>query len=93
MEIEKKLSVFTLGPPQPCAKCKKTRSNMEEALKELGENLDYSHKDMTSKEIVEKYGILQGPAVIVNDILISQGHIPTIKELKTGITKVKNEQK
>lgn len=55
---------------------------------EIKEKLEYSHKDIGSKEIVEKYGILQGPAVIINDILISQGHVPSIKKLKKGIQKV-----
>ncbi|MGQ4874758.1 MAG: thioredoxin family protein [Promethearchaeia archaeon] len=90
ISLEKKLVIYTLGPPDPCAKCKKTKKNMEKALEELSlrEKVEYSHKDIKSKEIIEKYGILQGPAVIVNDILISQGHVPSIKKLKDGINKI-----
>ena len=68
--MDKKFQIYTLGPAKPCAKCKKTKANLEEVMKELGDEFEYSHQDISSKEIVEKYGILQGPAVIVNDILI-----------------------
>ncbi|MHA1707163.1 MAG: thioredoxin family protein [Promethearchaeota archaeon] len=86
-----KITIITLGPENPCAKCKKTRKNLELMLKEFPEykeKIDYSHKDISSKEIVEKYGILQGPAVIINDILISQGHVPTIKKIKNAFERL-----
>lgn len=80
-----------MGPTEPCAKCKKTRKNLEKMLEdfpEYKEKIDYTHLDITSKEIVENYGILQGPAVTINGILISQGHVPTIKKLKTKFQEV-----
>ncbi|MHA1297312.1 MAG: thioredoxin family protein [Promethearchaeota archaeon] len=86
-----KIIIYTLGPAEPCAKCKKTRKNLEKMLEDFPEykdKIEYSHRDITSKDIVEKYGILQGPAVIINDILVSQGHVPTIKKLKTKFKEV-----
>jgi len=61
---------------------------MLEELREYREEIEYSHLDISSKEIIEKYGILQGPAVIINDILVSQGKIPSVKSLKKKFQKV-----
>ncbi len=91
INITKKLKIYTLGPPNPCTKCKKTRKNLEATIEKMGKTLgdiEYSHLDIKSKEVVEKYGILQGPAVIANDIVISQGHVPTKKKLEDGLKKV-----
>lgn len=80
-----------MGPAEPCAKCKKTKKNVEKMLEdypEYKEKIDYSHLDISSKTIIEKYGILQGPAVTINDILISQGQVPAVKKLKKKFEEV-----
>lgn len=61
---------------------------MLEDFPEYKEIIEYSHRDITSKEIIEMFGILQGPAVIINNVLISQGHVPTIKKLKAKFQEV-----
>ena len=80
-----KIKIHTIGPEKPCSKCKKTRKNLEEMLKAFPnykDKIEISHLEISSKEVIEKYGILQSPAITINDVLINQGHVPTIKNLQ-----------
>ncbi len=86
-----RIIVHTIGPEKPCSKCKKTRKNLEEMLKDFPEytdKIEISHLDISSKEVLETYGILQSPAVAVNGVLINQGHVPTINKLKAQFQQV-----
>ena len=88
-----KIKVDIIGPEKPCSKCKKTRKNLEQMIKEFPdflENVNIFHLEISSKEVIAKYGILQSPAVAINGVLINQGHVPTIKKLKTQFQQVIN---
>ena len=67
-----------------CAKCCKTIQvieRMTNTITELKEKIDILYKNISSKEIVDIYGKLEVPAVIINNIIYSQGHVPIIKKL------------
>jgi len=74
--------VFVLGPETPCKRCIATREIVERLLKTefQDQKVTFAHGNMTSSEIIAKYGVLRGPVVVVNDTIISEGEIPK-KEL------------
>jgi hypothetical protein len=87
------IKVHIIGPEKPCSKCMKTRKNLEKMIQDfpdLFDNINISHLEISSREVIEKYGILQSPAVAINGVLINQGHVPTIKKLKTQFQQVIN---
>jgi hypothetical protein len=55
---------------------------------EFQDKIQISHLEISSKKVLEKYGIVQSPAVAINEILINQGHVPTINKLKMQFQKV-----
>jgi hypothetical protein len=57
-----------VGPETPCDRCKKTRKIIEEALHKASVfNASIEHIVLTDKTTIEKYGVLKGPAVIINE--------------------------
>lgn len=71
-----------------CAKCCKTVRVMErmmETFPEFKENVQIMYQDIESKEVVETRGALEPPAIILNGITYSQGHVPILKKLSRDI--------
>jgi hypothetical protein len=73
-----KIVIQIAGPETPCDRCKKTRQIIEQIL-QAKSVLDASieHIVLTDKTTIEKYGVLKGPAVIINEIVVSEGEVPT----------------
>ncbi len=71
-----------------CAKCCKTKQIIERMLEEFPElknNIEIMYQDVESKEITEKFGLLERPVVILNDTIFSEGHVPILKKLSREI--------
>ena len=51
---------------------------MLEAFPDFKENIEIQYKNIESREIIERYGKLTAPVVILNDIIFSEGHVPII---------------
>ncbi|MHA1149143.1 MAG: thioredoxin family protein [Promethearchaeota archaeon] len=67
-----------------CAKCCKTRNVIEQMIRtlpNLSRKIEIIYKDIEDFEVIEKYGELLAPAIIINETLFSQGHVPIIKKL------------
>lgn len=62
-----------------CSKCNKLENNTREAVESLGLEVDIE-KITDFKEIV-KYGVLQTPALVVDDIVKTYGSLPSTKEI------------
>jgi len=76
--------LITEDPENVCAKCCRTLRSIEtlvEALKIYKDRVEINHENINSKKIVEKYGELKAPTIIVNNSIFSEGHIPVIKKL------------
>jgi len=54
---------------------------MLEAFPDFRNELDIQYSDVSSDNIIKKYGELTAPVVILNDIIFSEGHVPIIKKL------------
>ena len=67
-----------------CAKCCKTKrviDQMLEAFPDFKERIEIRYKNIDSHDIIERYGELTAPVIILNDIIFSEGHVPIIKRL------------
>lgn len=67
-----------------CAKCCKTKQVIERMLEtfpEFKKKLEIQYWDISSDLILKKYGELNAPVVLLNDIIFSEGHVPIIKKL------------
>ena len=54
---------------------------MLEAFPEFKEHIEIRYKNIDSDEIIDRYGKLTAPVVILNDSIFSEGHVPIIKRL------------
>lgn len=45
------------------------------------DKVEIIYEDVKSNEVIEKYGHFEPPAIFINGILFSQGHVPIIKKL------------
>jgi small redox-active disulfide protein 2 len=66
-----------------CMNCKKLYANAEEAVKELGANVQIT-KVEDFKEIT-KYGVLRTPAIVIDEKVKAFGKISTVEEIKKFI--------
>jgi hypothetical protein len=54
---------------------------MLEAFPNFKENIEIQYRNIDSEEIIESYGKLTAPVIILNDFIFSEGHVPIIKRL------------
>lgn len=57
--IQMKLDVEVIGSKPPCSRCKKLHENVEDAVNALVEleiNVAISHRDASTKEVIQEYG-------------------------------------
>jgi len=80
------MKIEILGPG--CPKCHNTEENVKKALSELNKTADVI-KISDINAIIEK-GVIQTPAVIINDKITIQGKIPTVEEVKKIIQEAKS---
>ena len=67
-----------------CAKCKRLFANTEKAVKELNISVDLV-KIETLDEIAER-GAMMTPALIINNVIVAEGSVPDVKEIKALLT-------
>lgn len=71
-----------------CAKCHKTKQALEIMMKtfpDIRNKIELLYKDISSMEIIEKYGEINAPVVIIDDVVFSEGHVPIIKKVYSSI--------
>ncbi|MFX0155927.1 MAG: thioredoxin family protein [Candidatus Hodarchaeota archaeon] len=67
-----------------CAKCCKTMNIIDRifaSIEQFKEKIDVSYEDVYSADSIEKYGKLTPPAIIVDDRVLIEGHVPIMKKL------------
>lgn len=63
-----------------CRNCKKLENNTKEALKDL--NINASIEKIEDFKKIASYGVMQTPALVVNEELKSFGKVSSVKEIK-----------
>lgn len=75
------IEIKVVGPQNPCKRCKATKSFVEEAVHQhftsaQQKHITITHIDVSAPETIEAYGLLDTPAVVINDTVVSEGQIP-----------------
>jgi len=68
-----------------CANCKKLEDNVHKALEGIQTGITVKKEGDFSK--IASYGVMQTPALVINDKVIFQGKVPNVAELKELISK------
>lgn len=77
------MKIEVLGPG--CPKCHNTEENVKKALSELNQQAEVI-KITDISAIIDK-GVIQTPALIINENIVMQGKIPTVEQIKQFIQK------
>lgn len=80
--------IKVLGPG--CATCKELHENV---LKAVGENKEIQVEYITEMDALLEAGIMGTPALLIDDITISVGRVPSVDEIKDYIEARKNFKK
>jgi small redox-active disulfide protein 2 len=78
-----KMKIEILG--SGCAKCKKTKEIVEQAVAELG--VDAQVLKVEDMDKILSYGVMITPAVVVDGDVKIAGKVPTVEKVKEWITK------
>lgn len=62
-----------------CSKCIKTAQMINAIMAELG--VEGEVTKVTDPEIIMNYGVMQTPAVVINDVVVHSGSIPHRDEI------------
>jgi small redox-active disulfide protein 2 len=72
-----------------CVKCRGLDERTRKAVAELG--LDASVEKMEDLRDILNYGVLQTPALVINDQVVMSGILPTYTELKQFLSDYKQD--
>lgn len=67
-----------------CAKCKKTKEIVEQAVAELG--IDAEVVKVEDMDVALDYGVMITPAVVVDGDVKVAGKVPTVEKIKEWIS-------
>jgi small redox-active disulfide protein 2 len=74
-----------------CAKCHQLEKTVQEAVKELGINATIEEvKDI--KKFID-YHVMMTPGLVINEKVVSSGHVPSKAEVATFITTALTKEK
>jgi small redox-active disulfide protein 2 len=70
-----------------CSKCKVTEKQVLRAIKELGRN-DIIVSKIEDLKVIMNYNILSTPALVIDEVVVVSGRIPSTKEIKDLINRL-----
>ena len=76
------MKIKVLGPG--CAKCHQLEQTTKEVVKELGINAEI--EDVKDIKKIMEYPILTTPGLVIDEILVCSGRVPSKAEVSTYIT-------
>jgi len=71
------LSIKVLG--SGCANCKRLEQMARLAIQQLGVEAEVDK--VTDHEAILAYGVLSTPGLVINELVVSSGHIPALEEI------------
>lgn len=75
------ISIKVLGPG--CMNCEKVEQNTRNAVTYMG--LEAEISKVTDREVMQKYGLLATPGLVINEKLVCGGRIPEEGEVMTWL--------
>lgn len=73
------LNIQVLG--SGCNNCHTVQTRAEQAVRELGVEAKVSL--VTDMAVMMQYGILNTPAIVINEKVVSSGRVPAASQIKT----------
>ena len=76
------VTVECIGVDPPCINCKRLEENAREAAKTLkaeGIETKVIKVDIMSPDLIDRYGLLKSPSLVINGVLLVNGKIPNVK--------------
>lgn len=67
-----------------CANCKKLEQNTKDAILKLGKEIEI--KKITEIADIMKYDVMSMPALVVNEVVVMSGRVPSADEIKKLLT-------
>ena len=86
--MKNEITISVMGPEIPCNNCRNTRKNVFRALAEFDQNdlkVTIQHLELNSKESIAKMGVLRGPVLIFDEVLVFEGKIPSKSEINQAL--------
>jgi len=79
-----KVQVEVIGAEPPCPRCKAALKVVSEAVERLGlkERVEVIKRDITSDEVVNKYGVLISPSIAIDGDVKISGRVPSLSEVE-----------
>ncbi len=67
--------IEVIGLDPPCEKCNELLNNAKQAVRVAGIEARVEKKWTLSPEILERYGLLLSPALVLDGVVIAQGKV------------------
>jgi len=86
--MKNEITISVMGPKIPCNNCRNTRKTVFRALAEYEQfdlKVTIQHLELNTKESIAKMGVLRGPVLIFDDMLVYEGKIPSKSEIKQAL--------
>ena len=68
-----------------CARCHATMENVQKVLKELGLEQEAAVTEIRDIKAISSKGVFLTPGVVIDDVKVSEGRIPSPEEIKEWI--------
>lgn len=82
--------VIASGSDSWCSNCEKTNVKLQNVLKAKFPNVSASvdHINITKPENIKKYGALLPPTLIINEMIVHEGSIPSESLIEQAIKQI-----
>ena len=74
-----------------CARCHATMENVRKVVKELGLEQEASVTEVRDIKVISSKRVFLTPGVVIDDVKVSEGRIPSPQEIKEWIKERKQE--
>ena len=75
------IQIEVIGLDPPCEMCLKLEINAKRAVEKIGVNAVVTKKQVLSNEILNEYGLLLSPALVIDGGVVSQGQMLSVKRI------------
>jgi len=69
------LQIEVIGLDPPCKKCTELLNNAKKAVEKIGIEAKVKKKWTLSEEMLNKYGLLLSPALVIEGVVVAQGKV------------------
>ena len=68
-----------------CARCHRTMDNVQKVVRELGLEQEAAVTEIRDIKAISSKGVFLTPGVVIDDVKVSEGRIPSPEEIKEWI--------